>query len=98
MPYCCLSSSSVRCLVEGGGAATASQRFEVGFTMNLRRFLFHTCIGSGPAAPFLPPVLNDFAALSRRPLVDFATSRGRDPCCSEEVEELAEEDSTGAIQ
>lgn len=67
------------------------------FDFNLRRFLFHTCIGSGPTAPFLPLDLNDFEALSRSPPVDFATRRGRDPGWSKEVEELAEEDSTGTI-
>jgi hypothetical protein len=59
----------------------------------LRRFLFQTCMGSGPPAPFLPPDLNIFEPLSRSPLVVFATSRGRDPGCSAVVDELAEDDS-----
>ena len=51
-------------------------------------FLFQTCIGSG-IAPFLPLDL-EFLAELPSPLVDFATSRGRDPCASESVDELAE--------
>jgi hypothetical protein len=42
--------------------------------------------------------LNDFDALSRKPLVVLATSLGRDTCGNDEVEELAEEDNTATIQ
>ena len=84
--------------MEGGGAAIARQRRSSGFCSDSRRFLFQTCMGSGPTAPFLPPDLKDFNPLSLNPPVDFATSRGRDACCSEELEELAEEDITTPSQ
>jgi hypothetical protein len=51
-------------------------------------FLFQTCIGSG-IAPFLTLAL-EFLAEFPSPLVDLATSRGRDPCVSETVDELDE--------
>ena len=44
----------------------------------IRRFRFHTCIGSGPEfPPFLKAEPEDFGVEACCPLADFATSRGR---------------------
>lgn len=80
IPYCCLSSSSVKCFCAGWGAAKycistgASASCSAN---NLPLFLFHTCIGSGPDAPCLVPKCEGLGADTLFPLAVLATSRGR---------------------
>lgn len=57
---------------------------------SLRLFLFHTWLGSGAPATFLSPNWVPLGVESRRPLVDFATKRGREVSSDEELEEAAE--------
>ena len=80
IPYCCLSSSSVKCFCAGWGAAT--NRIRIGEWAGypgyiLPLFLFHTCIGSGPDAPCLVPKYEGLGADTLFPLAVLATSRGR---------------------
>src|ERR1700722_8736206 len=91
MPYCCFSSSSVRCFVDVCGVTGRHVSLKTCILATWKRlplFLFQTCIGSG-IAPFLALAL-EFLAEFPSPLVDLATRRGRDPCVSETVDELDE--------
>ena len=80
MPYCCLSSSSVKCFCAGWGAARncMSSGASASFSEHvLPLFLFQTCIGSGPDAPCLVPKWEDLGADTLFALAVLATSRGR---------------------
>ena len=79
IPYCCLSSSSVKCFCAGWGAA--NHCISTGVLLDysaylLPLFLFHTCIGSGPDAPCLDPKCEGLGADTLFPLAVLATSRG----------------------
>jgi hypothetical protein len=94
MPYCCFSSSSVRCFAGAGCAAVRVMRQHSSYyrdsLLHSRRFLFQTWFGSGPLPALFNPIATGLDEESRSPLVVFATKRGLVLGCGEALEDVDE--------